>query len=111
MFLQTIVQLHILLAATPALAGWTLLMPSAQSLPTHVYCLVSQKGAAAAPQAVSPAPRVYVIRPVYSIPALSRPLEWLSQARFALGLSVAAPSSAAVPSDLFHPFPHAARAP
>jgi hypothetical protein len=45
MFLQTIVHLHILLAATPALAGWTLLMPADQVLPAHVYCVVSRSAA------------------------------------------------------------------
>lgn len=57
MLLQTIVQLHILLAAAPALVGWPLLMPATQAAPAHVAYCTSQRcseGHAYASPAASP---------------------------------------------------------
>lgn len=53
MLLQTFVQLHILLAATPGLVGWPLLLPATQALPAHVLYLAAH-GAAEAPLYITP---------------------------------------------------------
>jgi hypothetical protein len=61
MLLQTFIQLHILLAATPALAGWVVFVPTSQPLPAHVLYLVSQSPARPNPTA-SDGHQVVVLR-------------------------------------------------
>jgi hypothetical protein len=110
MFLQTIVQLHILLAATPALAGWTLLMPSAHALPAHVYCLVSQSAADGASDMSALHGRVIVIRQAHPRPALRMTMDRKSQERAAQYLAFV-PAPVALPASTEQHFPRAARAP
>ena len=110
MFLQTLVQLNILILATPALVGWTL-MPLTQPGAVRAACVVWQGRTveAVAPkseqvevaktrQAARPQP---LILPRFVSPSAARP------AHQALAFFVAptvAPAS-------FNPFPHATRAP
>ena len=110
MFLQTLLQLNILILATPALAGWTL-MPLTQTGAVRAACIVwqgrtveavapkpAQAETVQARRATSPQP---LVLPRFVMPALSRPAD-------AVPASLAAPTAALVP---FSPFPHATRAP
>jgi hypothetical protein len=110
MFLQTLVQLNILILATPALAGWTL-MPSAQPGVVRAVSAVWQGRTveAVAPKAepsetaqtrraVRPQP---LVLPRMVIPSAAKPAE--QTPAFSDALAVALVS--------FHSFPHATRAP
>jgi len=108
MFLQTLVQLNILILATPALAGWTL-MPLAQPGAVRAACVVwqSQTVEAVTPKAeqaqtvqtraARPQP---LVLPRLVSPVTARP-------------SDETPALFVVPAALvsFNPFPHATRAP
>jgi len=108
MFLQTLVQLNILILTTPALAGWTL-MPLAQPGAVRAACVVWQGRAVevAAPKAgpaetaQAPARRQPVVLPRLVAPAAARPVDQVP-------IFQAAPTAALVS---FNPFPHATRAP
>ena len=110
MFLQTLVQLNILILATPALAGWTL-MPPAQPGAVRAACVVWQGRTT---EAVAPKTRqaeavqkqqaarllpLSLPRRVTPIPA--RPVD--QSPAFFVALVTAVVS--------FNPFPHATRAP
>ena len=109
MFLQTLVQLNILILATPALAGWTL-MPFAQPGAVRAVCVVWQGRTV---EAVTPkseqtetvrtraavCPQLPLL-PRYATPGRQMPTDQTS---------VASAAPAAFAS--FNPFPHAARAP
>ncbi len=110
MFLQTLVQLNLLILATPALAGWTL-MPLAQPGAVSAACVVwqGQTVEAVAPRSEqadlvqsrrAARPQTLVMPPLVT-PAAVRPVNQGSA-------SSAAPTVALVS---FNPFPHAARAP
>ena len=109
MFLQTLVQLNILILATPALAGWTL-MPFAQPGAVRAVCVVWQGRTV---EAVTPKPEQTETKqarpavcphppflPRYATPGRELPTDQASAAS-------AAPAAFAS----FNPFPHAARAP
>ena len=109
MFLQTLVQLNILILATPALAGWTL-MPLAQPGAVRAACVVWQgrtveeavapKLAGAVQTRVSARPKPLVV-PRLTTPEMIRPV-------------VQSPTFSAAPTAAcasFNPFPHATRAP
>lgn len=110
MFLQTLVQLNILILATPALAGWTL-MPLAHPGAVRAACVVWQFRAAEAA-----APKANQIRTVQArrtthpqpmvLPRLGTPSILLPTDQVAA--FVAVPVAALVS---FNPFPHATRAP
>lgn len=109
MLLQTLVQLNILILATPALAGWTL-MPPAHSGAVRAACVVWQFRAAesAAPKAghIQAAQTRRGTNPqTPNLPRFVAPGVFLSadQAAFT------AASVATLVS--FNPFPHATRAP
>jgi hypothetical protein len=110
MFLQTLVQLNILILATPALAGWTL-MPLAQPGAGRAPCVVWQgrTAEAVAPKAeqtdtaqvrlaIRPQPLVLprLVTPGATKPADQAPTFFV------------APAATLV---LSNPFPHATRAP
>ncbi len=110
MFLQTLVQLNILILATPALAGWTL-MPLAQPGAVRASCVVWQGRTVAAvapkPQQAEAAPSRQVARPQprvlprFVVPGVVKPADQ-------------APTFLAAPAAVFvslNPFPHATRAP
>ncbi len=110
MFLQTLVQLNILILATPALAGWTL-MPTSQPCAVRAACVVWQgrtveavaprSEQAEAAQARLPAFRHPLVLPRLVTPGTAKPTDQ-APAFFV------APAAAFVS---FHPFPHATRAP
>ena len=109
MFLQTLVQLNILILATPALAGWTL-MPFAQPGTVRAVCVVWQGRTV---EAVAPKPeqtetvqarRAVCPQPPF-LPRRATPERQMPTDQ-ALTAS-AAPAAFAS----FNPFPHAARAP
>lgn len=110
MFLQTLVQLNILILATPALAGWTL-MPLAQPGAVRAACVVWQGRAT---EAV--APKVEQTETVQTRPA-ARPQFLLLPRPVTPGTARPADQApaffAAPPAILasFNPFPHATRAP
>lgn len=108
MFLQTLVQLNILILTTPALAGWTL-MPLAQPGAVRAACVVWQGRAveAVAPKA-DPAETVRTqARPQPIIlPRLVAPATARSVAQ--VPILQATPTAALIS---FNPFPHATRAP
>lgn len=110
MFLQTLVQLNILILATPALAGWTL-MPLAQPVAVRAARVVWQGRAveAVAPKAkqtetvqtrlaVHPQP---LLLPCLVTPETARPADQTPAYFFAPAAVLAS----------FNPFPHAIRAP
>jgi len=110
MFLQTLVQLNILILATPALAGWTL-MQTAQPGAVRVACVVwqgrtaeavapkaEQTGMVQARLAVRPQP---LLLPRFVTPSTARPIDRTP----AFFVAPAASHSS------FNPFPHATRAP
>lgn len=110
MFLQTLVQLNILILATPALAGWTL-MPPANTAAVRAACIVWQFRTveAATPkteqaemvnrqQTARPQPPVL---PRFVSPGIMPSVDQM-------------PGFSAVPVTIllsFNPFPHATRAP
>jgi hypothetical protein len=100
MLLQTLVQLNLLILATPALAGWTL-MPLAHSGSVHAVGIVWQyRGIKTpAPTAETQAAARQVKLPAAAAP---RPIP-VKPAVFA-----AVPAAAL---SICNPFPHAARAP
>jgi len=108
MFLQTLVQLNILILTTPALAGWTL-MPLAQPGAVRAACVVWQGRAAEAVAPKSgPAETVQtsarphtIVLPRFVTPATAKPADQVPLFR-------AVPPAALVS---FNPFPHATRAP
>ncbi len=108
MFLQTLVQLNILILATPALAGWTL-MPLAQPGAVRAACVVWQGRTT---EAVAPKPEQTVqarraVRPQpFILPRLVTP-GTATPADQAPAFVVAPPAVLAS----FNPFPHATRAP
>ncbi len=110
MFLQTLVQLNILILATPALAGW-IALPMAQPGMMQAACVVLQSRAveAAAPKQTPDE----LVRRAYS----ARPLPIILP-RFAsavaervAGTPIRFFTAAPVPVASFRSFPHAIRAP
>jgi len=110
MFLQTLVQLNILILATPALAGW-IALPMAQPGVVRAACVVLQsRGAEAiAPKqtAVEMVRRAQMTRslpavlPRFAFAVAERPTDQIAV------FFAAAPATFAS----YHPFPHAIRAP
>ena len=110
MFLQTLVQLNILILATPALAGWTL-MPLTQTGAVRAVCVVWQGRAAEAVRPKSEQTELAQPRqaarpqlpalPRLVTPVLVRPAD--QAPAFFAALTAALVS--------FNPFPHATRAP
>lgn len=110
MFLQTLVQLNILILATPALAGWTL-MPVSQPGAVRAACVVWQY------QAIeSVAPKTDQIQTAL-IRQASRPQPLALPHPIILGTNLSADQAiafAGIPTAAlisFNPFPHATRAP
>ena len=108
MFLQTLVQLNILILTTPALAGWTL-MPLAQPGAVRAACVVWQGRAV---EVVTPKTGLVETartaarpRPVV-LPRLVAPDVAASADQ--VPILQATPAAALVS---FNPFPHATRAP
>jgi hypothetical protein len=110
MLLQTLLQLNILILATPALAGWTLLPPSHPG-DVRAACVAGpgRTAEAVAPRteqaeagrtALAPRPQPAMLPPLI-VPAAAAPVNEVAA-------FVAAPAAALT---LFNPFPHAARAP
>ena len=110
MFLQTLLQLNILILATPALAGWAF-MPLTQPGAVRAACVVwqgrtveavapksEQVEAAKTRQAARPQP---LVLPRLVTPGVVRPADQAP-------VFLAAPPAALVS---FNPFPHATRAP
>lgn len=109
MLLQTIVQLNILILATPALAGWAML-PMAQPGVVRAACVVLQSRTV---EAVAPKAGVETLQTRQA----ARPLPAIMP-RFAVAFAkrpvTAAPAfldAAPLVVASFSPFPHAARAP
>ena len=110
MFLQTLVQLNILILATPALAGWTL-MPLAQTGAGRAACIVWQgRMAEAVTPRAEPTEMVQTRQAVHplplSLPRLTSP-QTVRPTNPVPGF-VASPATVLVS---FNPFPHATRAP
>ena len=110
MFLQTLVQLNILILATPALAGW-IALPMAQPGMVQAACVVLQSRTA---EAVAPKRTpVEVVRRSHGaipLPAILPRFTALLAERAAdtpILFVTAGPASVAS----FRPFPHAIRAP
>ena len=111
MLFQTLVQLNILILATPALAGW-IALPMAQSGVVRAACVVLQIRAveAVVPKqspAETPSKAASAVRPV----PLRLPRFVLASNERAVDQTcnfLAVPSAAIA---AFHPFPHAIRAP
>ncbi len=110
MFLQTLLQLNILILATPTLAGWTL-MPLTQPGAVRAACVVWQGRTA---EVVAPKPERAesaqttraahphpLVLPRFMTPSIAKPM---AQAPAFL----AAPTAALIS---LNPFPHATRAP
>ncbi len=107
MLLQTLVQLNILILATPALAGWSLL-PLAQPGVVRAACVGSAKPDSRGSRAEDDAKRSQRIRTsAAGCPAAFRPR--CQKARLLRFRPILPPPLAAVIS--FNPFPHATRAP
>ena len=109
MLLQTLVQLNILILATPALAGWTYAAGSAGRRARRLRGLQGR-----AVETVAPKPnrwrqsrtrngcvRSPLVLPRFAVPSAARPADQVSA-------FFAAPTAALVS---FNPFPHATRAP
>ena len=107
MLLQTLVQRNILILATPALAGWTML-PMAQPGLVRAASVVWQCRIAEAAAPKTTAETVQIVQSARPLPAVL-PRIAVAEKPFNLVSSyfVGAPSEMA----LFSPFPHAARAP
>ena len=106
MLLQTILQLNILILATPALAGWTAL-PLAQPGAVHAIGIVRQcRAVSVIPRTVQAETRSAARLQSVGLPDASAggPEPPSDIARVFPAASPAAPSS-------FHPFPYAIRAP
>jgi hypothetical protein len=109
MLLQTFIQLHILLAATPALAGWVVFVPTAQPLPAHVLYLVSQSTARPGP-ASSDGHQVVVLR-VLPAPMTARHRFITSQPISVVSVILPPSSVAEVLPQNDLTYPHGPRAP
>ena len=109
MLLQTFVQLNILFLAAPALAGWAL-SPAAHPMLAQAARVVSQpavRQAGATPQAIAAHP---VPPQAFERPAVTPPFVVAAHLP-ALSPLPTLPAPAEPAAALFHPFPHAARAP
>ena len=110
MFLQTLVQLNILILATPALAGW-IALPMAQSGMVQAACVVlqSRTAEAVAPKQ-TPDELVRRVQPARPLPAIPTQFALATAERSAnLPTAFFVAPSAALAS--YQPFPHAIRAP
>jgi len=109
MLLQTLVQINLLILATPALAGWALL-PLSQPGVVRACVVAQGRGLAAVAPKNAPAEASHTLKAVPVQPAV-----WPFQAVAAVRLSAEQPASivaADAPSVVSsHPFPYAARAP
>ncbi len=108
MSLQMLVQLNILLAAAPALAGWALVMPLAHPSAARVACVAYQM---ARVETASPSPFQRHAQPTLAHPAVL-PRAFVAGAPTVQNDPLPTFARFAAPfASRFTPFPHAVRAP